>query len=230
MHGSIPSWLRGWLRASAAVPFVAVLSLQTAGSAGADPEAATDVITVAAVDANGEPANGYWVTDRLTTSVSLSGCFGPSPAAVGNNIYSCDPSEAGANICWPAPASLLCVRDPWSRALRRFVSPGTLPAVDPPATPMPFALVLDDGARCVLRAGDEWGGRADGLVPAYGCGMTSWAYAVLASPDQDLAAAIDRSQPVWRVQTGDVGPPTAGFWPPRPRKVATAWFAGNAVG
>ncbi|HEX3288867.1 MAG TPA: hypothetical protein VHT50_30410, partial [Mycobacterium sp.] len=155
---------------------------------------------------------------------------GPSPAAVGNNIYSCDPSEAGANICWPAPASLLCVRDPWSRALRRFVSPGGLPAVDPLETPMPFALVLDDGTRCVLRAGDEWGGRADGLVPAYGCGMTSWSYAVLASPDQDLAAAIDRSQPLWRVQTGDVGPPTAGFWPPRPRKVAIAWFAGNDVG
>ena len=95
---------------------------------------------------------------------------------------------------------------------------------------MPFALVLDDGTRCVLRAGDEWGGRADGLVPAYGCGMTSWSYAVLASPDQDLAAAIDRSQPLWTVQTGDVGPPTAGFWPPRPRKVATAWFAGNAAG
>jgi hypothetical protein len=95
---------------------------------------------------------------------------------------------------------------------------------------MPFALVLDDGTRCVLRAGDEWGGRADGLVPAYGCGMTSWSYAVLASPDQDLAAAIDRSQPMWRVQTGNVGPPTAGFWPPLPRKVTTAWFAGNAVG
>jgi hypothetical protein len=73
---------------------------------------------------------------------------------------------------------------PWSRALRRFVSPGALPAVDPAETPMSFALVLDDGTRCVLRAGDEWGGRADGLFPAYGCGMTSWSYAVLASPDQ----------------------------------------------
>jgi hypothetical protein len=225
MRGSIP----GWLRALAALPLVAVVALPTAGDVDADPGAgATDVITVAAVGANGEPANGYWVADRLTTSVSLSGCSGPSPAAVGNNIYSCDPSEAGANICWPAPASLLCVRDPWSRALRRFVSPGALAAVDPPQTPMPFALVLDDGTRCVLRAGEEWGGRADGLVPAYGCGMANWSYAVLASPDQDLAGAIDRSQPLWRVQTGQVGPPTAGFWPPLPRKVATAWFAGNA--
>ena len=129
MRGSIP----GWLRASAALTFVAVVALQTAGDVGADPEAATtDVITVAAVDANGEPANGYSVVDRLTTSVSLSGCSGPSPAAVGNNIYSCDPSEAGANICWPAPASLLCVRDPWSRALRRFVSPRRTPCGGPP--------------------------------------------------------------------------------------------------
>ena len=92
MRGSIP----GWLRASAALTFVAVVALQTAGDVGADPEAeATDVITVAAVDANGEPANGYWVVDRLTTSVSLSGCSGPSPAAVGNNIYSCDSVAQG---------------------------------------------------------------------------------------------------------------------------------------
>src|SRR5262245_44097127 len=115
MRGSIPDWLR----ASAALPFVAVIALPTAGDVGANPGAgATDVITVAAVRTNGEPANGYLVADRLTTSVSLSECSGPSAAAVGNNIYSCDPSEAGANICWPAPASLLCVRDPWSRALR----------------------------------------------------------------------------------------------------------------
>ena len=74
MRGSIP----GWVRASAALTFVAVVALQTAaGDVGADPEAeATDVITVAAVDANGEPANGYSVVDRLTTSVSLSGCSG----------------------------------------------------------------------------------------------------------------------------------------------------------
>ena len=190
MRGSIP----GWLRASAALTFVAVVALQTAGDVGADPEAAvTDVITVAAVDASGEPANGYSVVDRLTTSVSLSGCSGPSPAAVGNNIYSCDPSEAGANICWPAPASLLCVRDPWSRALRRFVSPGALPAVDPPETPMPFALVLDDGTRCVLRAGDEWGGRADGLVPAYGCGNRSSCRSACFTPRMRNAIRTSRS-------------------------------------
>ena len=71
MRGSIP----GWLRASAALTFVAVVALQTAGDVGADPEAeATDVITVAAVDANGEPANGYSVVDRLTTSVSPRRC------------------------------------------------------------------------------------------------------------------------------------------------------------
>ena len=45
MRGSIP----GWLRASAALTFVAVVALQTAGDAGADPQAeATVVITVEA--------------------------------------------------------------------------------------------------------------------------------------------------------------------------------------
>ena len=139
-----------WLRAVAVLTFVATVALQTAEKAVADP-GATDVITVAAVDANGLPANGYQVLDRQSWPDPLT-CPVPSPAAVGNNIYSCEPSSAIAEVCWPAPGSVLCVSDPWSKALRRFPSPGALPAVEPPAIPMPFALLLDDGTRCVLPA------------------------------------------------------------------------------
>ena len=217
-----------WLRAVAVLTFVATVALQTAEKAVADP-VATDVITVAAVDANGLPANGYQVLDRQSWPNPVT-CPGPSPAAVGNNIYSCEPSSAIAEVCWPAPGSVLCVSDPWSKALRRFPSPGALPAVEPPATPMPFALLLDDGTRCVLPHGGAWGGRADGLVPAYGCGLDTWSLGVLIRPDLDRALAIDRSQPLWRVHIGQLGPPDAAFQPPRQRTVTTAWFAGNATG
>ena len=68
MRGSIP----GWLRASAALTFVAVVALQTAGDVGADPEAeATDVITVAAVDANGGP---------VAARVRGAKCMSPEPS------------------------------------------------------------------------------------------------------------------------------------------------------
>ena len=215
--------MRSWLRTVAALMFVGVVAVPTAGNADADPEA-TEVITVTAVGTDGEPLDGYHVIDRQA-SANLSGCSRPSPAAVGNDIYSCDPSEAAAEVCWPAPASLLCAVDPWSKTLRRFSSPGALPAVSPPASPMPFAVVLNDGTRCILPNGIDLGGRADGTVPIYGCGQN---LGVLAPPDWNPVDAIDKTRPLWAVFVGQLGPRDTPFQPPIRHTVTTAWFAGNA--
>ncbi len=216
---------RGWLRASAAVTLVGVVALSVPGHLSAAP-GATATITVNAVGANGQPANGYQVANRQG-SPNLSGCLGPSPAAVAKDIYSCEPAQAAAEVCWPAPASVLCLTDPWSKALRRFAAPGALPAVDPPATPMPFALQLDDGTRCILPSGIDWGGRADDMVPAYGCNPGKTSMGVLIAPGDDPMSAIDRSQPVWVVRVGELGPRDTPFESPRRHAVTTAWFAGN---
>ena len=215
----------GWLRASAVLAFVVVVGAQTAGNVAAAP-GATEVITVAAVSAKGQPLNGYHVVNRQS-SPNLSGCSGPSPAAAGNNIYACEPSEAAAEVCWPAPASVLCLTDPWSKTLRRFPSPGALPAVGPPASPVPFAMLLDDGTRCLLPNGVDWGGRADGTVPIYGCGLTGPTLGVLAPPDWEPGLAIDRTQPLWAVYVGQLGPRDTPFPTPIRHTVTTAWFAGN---
>jgi hypothetical protein len=211
-----------WLRSSAAVVFAAVVALQMAGNASA--EGATDVVGVIAVGANGQSANGYHVMNRQP-SPNLSGCTRPSPSAVSNNIYACDPSEAAAEVCWPAPGAVLCLVDPWSKALRRFASPGGLPAVNHPATPMPFALLLDDGTPCVLPNGADLGGRADGRFAAYGCGNGPSSLAVLADPDQDPASVIDRSNPVWTVRVGQLGPPLTPLGFLTQHSVKRAWFA-----
>ena len=60
--------------------FVAVIALQAAGNAGADANA-TNVINVVAVNASGQPINGYHVMNRQA-SPNLAGCSDPSPAAV----------------------------------------------------------------------------------------------------------------------------------------------------
>jgi hypothetical protein len=210
-----------WLRASAALMFVAVVALHTAEHVGADP-GATNVVTVVAVNASGQPVNGYYVINRQA-SPNVSACPGPSPAAVTSNIYECDPPEAAAEVCWPAPASLLCMTNPWSKTLRRFPSPGALPAVNPPAAPVPFAMQLDDGTRCILPNGIDLGGRADATVPIYGCGQN---IGVLAPPDWDPALAIDRTQPLWAVYVGQLGPRDTPFPVPIRHTVTTAWFAG----
>ena len=100
-----------------------------------------------------------------------------------------------------------------------------LPAVDPPAAPRPFALVLDDGTRCILPNGIDLGGRADGTVPIYGCGQSTLSLGVLAPPDWNPADAIDRTQPLWAVYVGQLGPPTTPFQVPIRHTVKTAWFA-----
>lgn len=211
------------VRVAAVLILLGILSLQTARDVSAEP--ATQSVTVVAV-ANGEPVNGYTVINRQP-SPNLSACPGPSPAAIGNDIYACQPEQALAQVCWPAPASVLCMVDPWSRELRRFPVPGELPAVSPPPTPMPLAMVLDDGTSCVLASGVDWGGRRDGLTSAYVCDPRVISRGVVIEPGADPVSAIDRSQPAWTVRVGQLGPRGTSFEPPRQQAVVTAWFAGN---
>jgi hypothetical protein len=92
---------------------------------------------------------------------------------------------------------------------------------------MPLAMVLNDGSTCALAGGVDWGGRRDGLVPAYICDPRVVSRGVLIEPGQDPVTAIDRSQAPWTVQVGALGPRGTSFEPPRQRTVTTAWFAGN---
>ncbi|HZQ32194.1 MAG TPA: hypothetical protein VFB19_10715 [Mycobacterium sp.] len=215
--------MRKLSRAAAAGVFVAVVAVSSPGNVRAD-AGATEVIGVVPVNASGQAINGFRVINRQA-SPDLSGCVRPSPAAVRDNIYACDPDQAAAQVCWPAPASVLCLVDPWSKTLRRFPSPGSLPAVNPPATPMPFALRLDDGTPCVLPSGVDLGGRADERFAAYFCGRGASSQGVLVDPGQDPASAIDRSKPVWTVRVGQLGPPLTPLGFLTQHNVTTAWFA-----
>lgn len=187
--------------------------------------AQTEVVHVQAVGADGLPADGY-VEDNSDSESETSNVFecAASVAAVSAGIYRCWPSVAGADVCWPTaqPGSLLCADDPWDHQLHRVTVTDTLPQVQPPANPQPFALVLDDGTRCRLRNGGAWGGRDDGYVGAYGC--ESSRLTVLVAPDGE---PVDRSKPLWTVQVGELGVGNPHFPPPETRGVRTAWLAGH---
>jgi hypothetical protein len=202
--------------------------LSAAGSASADPPP-TQVITVIAVGPDGQPINGYKESPAEGNVFTVSDCTEPSPSAVADNVYYCSPSAAGASTCWPStPGSLLCVDDPWDKRLHRVNYPRPLPPVQPTPTPDPFALVLDDGTRCLLRNGGSWGGRADGYVGGYGCGPSGNSNpAVLCPPNQETGTCIDRSAPAWTVK---VGAPDAALPPPQTHAVTSAWLAGGKAG
>jgi hypothetical protein len=191
---------------------------------------ATQVITAVPVGLNGQPINGYREAPSQGNVNNVVDCTTPSPAAVANNIYSCAPSAASADVCWPSnPESLLCLGDPWDMELHRVSYADPLPNVAPVAAPQPLALLLDDSTHCRLRNGSAWGGRQDGYVGAYGCGADNANLAVLVLPSQGATAGIDRSQPLWTVKIGQLGSPTADFPPPQTHTVTTAWFAGDAA-
>ena len=191
-----------------------------AGSAIADPPP-TQVVTTVAVGPDGQAINGYQEAPPQGNVPTVT-CTSPSPSAVAANIYYCSPTAAGAGTCWPStPGSLLCVDNPWDKSLHRVTYGGPLPPVQPTASPDPFALLLDDGTRCLFRNGGAWGWRDDGYEGAYYCGNL----AVLWLPSQGPGTCIDRSGPVWTVKVGELGAP--GTSPPQTRAVTTAWLAGD---
>ena len=139
------------------------------GAADSAP-AGTEIITALAVDARGQPTNGY--REAPAGSISeLAGCDQPSPASVSTGFYSCYPSAAAADVCWPSPpTSMLCMNNPWDKEVRRLgLDTCLLPTVQPPATPEPFALTLDNGTYCRLITGGTRRARSDGYVPFYAC-------------------------------------------------------------
>jgi hypothetical protein len=201
-----------------------------AGWAVADPPP-TQVITAVTVGPNGQPINGYKESPPEGNVFTVSDCTEPSPSAVADNVYYCSPTAAGAGTCWPStPGSLLCVDDPWDKRLHRVNYPRPLPPVQPTPTPDPFALVLDDGTRCLIRNGGSWGGRADGYVGAYWCLEPHANLHVLQLPNQGSGSCIDRSSPVWTVKVGPLGAPDAVLPPPQTLAVTSAWFAGGNAG
>ncbi len=210
-----------YLAATVAAPF------SVAGPAVAEP--ATQVINAAPVGTNGQPSNGYRETPSQGNVVDVSDCTAPSPSAVSAKIYYCSPSAAGAGTCWPSTAgSLLCVDNPWDKSLHRVTYGRALPAVQPTATPDPFALALDDGTHCILRNGGAWGGRADGYIGVYGCGGSGGEdLAVLWMPSHGSGTCMDRSAPAWTVKVGQLRMPDTNLPPPETRVVQTAWFAGG---
>ncbi len=213
----------------AAIALVSMAVSAGVGSAIAEPPA-TRVITVVAVGPKGQPMDGYHEAPSEGNVTAVSDCTTPSPAAVGDDIYSCSPSAAGADACWPStPGSLLCLDNPWTKLLHRVSYGGPLQHVQPDGITDPLALTLDDGTGCELRNGGAWGGRDDGYVGVYGCGAADSNLAVLWLPSQGPGTCINRSQPAWTVKVGQLGTPSEPFPPPQTRTVTTAWFAGNAV-
>lgn len=193
------------------------------GTIAPQPPVATDVVSLVAVDAAGQPANGFTLADPAPVGVLDCSHMSPSRSATTAGIYECGASADSANVCWAAPgkASLLCANDPWQRGLRLYTVNPPVADIGRTASPEPWALELADGRHCRIRVGGAWGGRADGLVGAYSC---DGGHDVVLQPST-ARTAIDTSTSTWLVKVGPLGSGAPDFPAPATVAVRTAYFA-----
>lgn len=172
---------------------------------------------------SGDPADGYTIVGDVG-EVTCNTEFA-SPSAVSPTIYSCAPSAASADLCWPTYGSMLCAWDPWGKELRRaHPTNPMIPPVSVQDDPQPWALELTDGTRCRIRNGGAWGGRADGLLGAYSC-ERDWSEEYVFVLTHADSPVVDTSTNAWTVLVGGLGAPSEPFPPPGRMTVKTAWFA-----
>ncbi|MGW1741754.1 hypothetical protein ACWCPQ_23460 [Nocardia sp. NPDC001965] len=195
---------------------------QTSTSERSDPPP-TAVVSLVAVDAAGQPADGFVVTGTAPSGEIDCDKTTSSRSATSPGIYRCGASADAADVCWArtARSEVLCADDPWSRELRWYSVSPPLEPVGKTADPEPWALELADGRQCRIRVGGAWGGRADGLVGAYSC--TGGAEVVL--QPADARTAIDTAAPTWHVSMGELGAGSPDLPPPTIVDVRTAYFA-----
>jgi len=200
----------------------------TAGPVTSTPtSAATGVVSVVAVTAAGQPADGFTVVSP--DPYGTLDCRYAEPSRSGNTpgIYSgCGAAADSADVCWAPPGNttLLCASDPWQRTLRRYTVTPQLGAVGRTESPEPWALELADGRHCRIRVGGAWGGRSDGLVGAYSC---DGGHDVVLQP-ANARTAVDTSSSTWTVRVGPLGSGNPDFPPPPQVAVRTAYFAATA--
>jgi pimeloyl-ACP methyl ester carboxylesterase len=186
---------------------------------------ATTVVKIIPIDGSGNPAAGYTVVND-GGSVDCGGSTSyPSPASVGHDIVYCAPSAANADVCWVEPdrITVLCGWLPWDMTLHQNTGGAPIPPTTGAQDPQPWALVLDDGAKCRLRNGGAWSGRSDGLVGAYSCDRTNEVVLV----EQQSGVAIDKTARAWSVRVGVLDDKQVGSPPPTTVHVRTAYFAGS---
>ncbi|MBL7493682.1 hypothetical protein I6A60_34890 [Frankia sp. AgB1.9] len=169
---------------------------------------ATRVVNLAPVDQRGDATSG-WSVDRGDDDPNAPIDCGDtsqadaSPAAVSGDIYSCSPSAAEADACWPTAQArqMLCLRDPYSSVLTALTAQALVAKVSAPKDPVPLGLRLANGDHCRLRDGGAWGSprQHPDYVGYYSCGS----HGIVWAPQGSSTGGIDRTTRRWTVLVGD---------------------------
>lgn len=171
---------------------------------------ATEVVTVIAVDKKGTPINGFRSAPSVVgTFMNFMESCQIALGARTEGLYRCGTTADGWAVCWKKTAQwMLCSRDPWDPVLSPLsYSADELPDVTPSADPVPWAVELSDGTRCLARNGGAWPKPPEGGFEfSYSCRLGS-KYTFLFSRN---GTYFDKSAATWTAYHGDgeTGTPT----------------------
>jgi hypothetical protein len=182
---------------------------------GSSAYAATRVIYVAPVDANGDQVEGRSVARTVHGHCELGSDAVPGPT------YRCFFGNFIEDPCWAdaaLPGSVLCMTQPWSTTLVRIyvdeLEPTTYPV--PKSLGYPWGVELTTGEKCIAFQGthDAYRGR----VVDYGCN------AAYLHGGRVLLRGMHRSRPLWSFDSAWW---TGTKYQPRKRvHVRIAWYGG----
>ncbi|HEV7195969.1 MAG TPA: hypothetical protein VGN19_08520 [Pedococcus sp.] len=151
----------------------------------------------------------------------LYACYGGSRSGVNQGVYDCSTSTDYEVACWRATlrATMYCLQNPFGKQLAQLPLTNTsLPAAPGLAVASPLALILDDGAHCLIRDGGSWPTLAayPDWIGTYSCNTSN--DRILWASDGD---GVNRTNRTWTVtSTGKSNTPVL-------HAVKVAYFAGN---
>jgi hypothetical protein len=157
------AWKAVILPLSALVTFALFAALTSRPTSASSAHSGTKIIVVRPVTKAGLPAAGYKVVNDNSGTLTC-GSYGyrldASVVSVSGNVASCFPTYQGAIAAWkdgtnPAANTVLVLRNPFSHTLYRLKAT-TIKPVGRAATPTPFGLVVNTGARFTVHFGGTW--------------------------------------------------------------------------
>lgn len=146
-----------------------------------------------------------------------------SDVSIHDDIYNCGAISPEAQVCFPSlrGGQSYCAVSPFTTRYVTATFTGPVQEVQH-RTPRPWGVVLEDGRRCVVSQGSNWGVRADGHREAYSCNGIGPEVVLSHGETPEI---FDVSHERWTVKVGELGSPGDSLPPPRTVKVTGVYYA-----
>lgn len=146
-----------------------------------------------------------------------------SDVSIHDDVYNCGNLSPEAQVCFPSLSrgQSYCAVSPFTTQYVTATFTGPVQEIQN-RDPRPWGVVLEDGRRCVVGQGDDWGVRADGHRGAYFCNGIGPEVVLSQGETPEI---FDDGSDRWTVKVGELGLPGDALPPPRTVEVTEVYYA-----